>query len=609
MSKQLDELVVLASKINSPLKKSSEIIQIISAKEITQLNANSVSEIFQYLSGVGVSTGTGSGLPKRGVISINGLSPNYTLVLIDGARFVSDHLQTGQNIELIPVENIDRIEIIKGAYSAQYGSDALGGIVNIITKKCADKQAMNFNLSAGSYNTYNTSLMSHNPINKKQRLSNFISWEQSDGLPLIAPVHRIGSMNYENMITQNRFDAEIGNNITAYISANYLKSKMVFKAVEKNSSLFMPDAGINWKVSSKFSLRPVIHYVYWKSDQNAEDIKLFNPEISAQFNFSDHNTVLAGVDYKENSYTRTSVQKHTISTMGAFIQDRLELNKFIIAAAIRFDKVQEIKPVFSPSISIMYKATDYIHLKASAGKGFHSPSVQELYELAYGHGGTALRFGNPDLKPEYSTTYSASAEYIKDNLQLVVNGFYTEIENMIVPSYGGPWPADPTKDMWIRQNVHAAKVFGSEFLATYTVFRGYTINAGYTFTKNKNAETGRQLPYSPGNVLNFKFNGKQKISENINIGFFAGLNSALGRKAWNWQPAPGTIRTDESGLITPLKDYQNLEAGLMLNFNKYYRISFNAYNILGQDIENLEDAYTKIKGEAYFKIGLNYRFH
>ena len=610
ISKQLDELIISTTKIKSALKNTPEIIQIITADEIKSLNANSISEILHYTGSVSIVTGTGSGLPKRGVVSINGLPANYSLILLDGVRILSDHIATGQNIELIPVENIERIEIIKGAYSAQYGSDAMGGTVNIITKKCSKNSEMNFNISGGSYNSSNTGLMTHIPFSEGQKLSSFISWEQSDGLPLLAPAHRIGSMFFDKFIAMNRFDIIKSEDLSIYLDANYIRERMIFRGADKFSWMFLPNAGLNWKINKKISINPVISYVQWESDQNAEKNTLLNPEITFQYDMNKKNTFLAGGDYKENTFTRTSVEQHTQYSAGAFIHNRMKLyDNLDLSASLRYDKVNGIKSVFSPSLSVLYKPYEKIRLRASGGSGFHAPSVQELYEEGYGHGGSAYRFGNKYLKPEYSQSTSLSAEYLSKKVHLVATGFYSIINDMIVPVYQGPWAQDTAINMWVRQNIHSAKIWGGEILAVYEFMKGYNLSVGYTYTENKNENTNKQLPYSPGTVLNCKFDVKQKITKKINLGFFAAINSAFNRKSWAWQPSQSASEIDPSGLITPLDDYQNLVAGIKFNFNKKYDVYLNVYNILEQDIEYLEDAYTQIKGEPYFKIGFNYKIN
>ena len=167
----LEEVVVISSRNRKLLEKTPEVMQVITSKDIEQLNVNSTGEILEYLTGVSIESGTGSGYPKRSIVSLDGFPANYTLVMVDGIRLLTEHIHTGQNIDIIPPENIERIEIIKGAASAQYGSDAMGGIVNIITKKASDHTESNISLSGGSYETFNTAIAVRTPVNDKVSIS------------------------------------------------------------------------------------------------------------------------------------------------------------------------------------------------------------------------------------------------------------------------------------------------------------------------------------------------------------------------------------------------------------------------------------------------------
>jgi hypothetical protein len=114
----------------------------------------------------------------------------------------------------------------------------------------------------------------------------------------------------------------------------------------------------------------------------------------------------------------------------------------------------------------------------------------------------------------------------------------------------------------------------------------------------------QQLPYNPGQGINAKLYANQNIGKRITISEYVSLRAVFNRSAWNWKPATGTDPTNPNGLITELADYQKLDAGINLCFDKKYNVYFNVGNILGQDIENLDDAYTVIDGEPVYKVGV-----
>jgi outer membrane receptor protein involved in Fe transport len=546
-------------------------------------------------------------MPKRGVVSINGFPANYSLVMIDGVRLLTDHIHTGQNIEALPPDNIERIEVIKGSASAQYGSDAMGGIINIITKKCKDKPELSLGTMMGSYGTFTASMIARAPVSKNVKFSTFAKWEQSDGMPILAPAHRVGQMGYTKFSLMNSVGANLGEKTDLLASLYYSEGSMQFRDDNAFSRLVMSSVELHNHFSKDLMLTSRIAYSGWKSEQSGEKNQLLHPEVFLSWDGWKNNSLVTGVDYRYMNFERTSVLEKDQQAGGLFIQDELDFNKITLSAALRFDKVENIQGVISPKIALLYRPASFARIRATFGRGFHAPTVQELYEEGYGHGGTAYRFGNPDLMPEYSLTSTVSTEFIiTEKFQLFLYGYYNVIHDMITPVYSGPWEADSTIDKWVRTNIHEATIYGAEIFASWTLGDNLLIRAGYTYTYNENTSTGRQLPYFPGQSYTGKIIYNRNLGKNISFTGFIDLKGVIDRSAWNWQPEAGAPQDNPDGLITPLKDYQMLDAGVKVSIKNRYEFFVNAHNLLGQEIETLDDAFTVYKGEVYFRTGINF---
>jgi outer membrane receptor protein involved in Fe transport len=176
---------------------------------------------------------------------------------------------------------------------------------------------------------------------------------------------------------------------------------------------------------------------------------------------------------------------------------------------------------------------------------------------------------------------------------------------MIVPVFEGAWDEDPTKDVWRRTNIEKAKVYGAEIKARYTFCPGCRVEGGFSYTGNEDEDTGRQLPYDPGSSAFVKAVAGGALGPQWKWSAFAGLRAVLDRSAWSWKPAPDASPSDPSGLTTPLEDYEKLDAGLSVTYCDTYKLYVNVYNLLGQDIENLDDAYTVLDGEPTFMVGFH----
>ncbi|MFC1497481.1 TonB-dependent receptor plug domain-containing protein [Verrucomicrobiota bacterium] len=602
------EIVVTASRRPMMMRDTADIVNVINKKEIQEVNPSSTGEIIEYSGGVFVETGTGSGLPDRSTVSINGLPANYTLVLVDGSRLITEHIHTGQNLDFVPPQSIERIEIMRGAASAQYGTDAIGGIVNIVTRMCGDEPECSIRTSVGSYETYEGSLNLLMPAGDKVKISSFLNWEQSEGVPLLAPAHRIDNMGYQRLNFMNRAEVNVSSMTTLFGSFNWVNNNIDWRGDTAGSDLISPAAGFTTKITPALDVSGKVVYSQWDAEINDERNVLLEPEVLSAWQINDNNTLMGGLDYKWNGFERTAVDAPDQTAYGMFLQDEWVCNNMLVLmTALRYDEVEDVDPAISPKMSLLFIPADSMRIRASVGRGFHAPNLQELYEEGYGHGGRAYRFGNPDLDPEYSTTYTLGFEAAPVKpVQVMLYGFYSDLDDMIVPVYQGPWSVDPSIDVWERTNIKNAEVYGAEANVRLRLGRHLRIEGGYTYTDNEDKSTGRQLPYRPGSSAHGKLVASCNLTKQASISGFIGARTVFGREAWNWKPASSVASDNPDGLTTELEDYTKLDAGITVAINSTYEIFAKVENILGEDIENLDDAYTVLDGEPVVKVGICY---
>ena len=600
------EVAVTATREERLLSDVPDVLQVITREEIEEINPRSTGELLEYVTGVAVKTGTGSGFPKRSVIGLNGLPPQYTLVLVDGVRLLSEHIHTGQNVEMIPPEAIERIEIMRGAAAAQYGSDAIAGVVNIITRKPGKKSEKSVKVSGGSYDTYTGSFSMFEPISERLGLSLVVSREQSDGLPIEAPTHRLDNMGYEKLNLLSRLDYDLSQSTDIYGWVLGADNTMDWFGDETDSDLETAVLGMENTITPRLDWHNELAFSNWSAETGGEEHELLEPESYITWDVTDYHTLTAGVDFLHREFARSAVDNAPDQdTFGLFLQDEWDVTKdLIVMSALRYDKVEDVEGVVSPKVSALYSFDVPVRLRGSISRGFRAPSPQDLYEKGAGHGGLAYRFGNPDLDPEYSTTYGLGADFFSGSrFELMVYNFYSEIDDLIVPVYEGPWAGHSPLQVWRRQNIEEATVYGSEVKARYTFSPNLRLEGGATFTDTEDESSGRQLPYDAGWSPFVKAVASKRLSETWTTSGFVGLDGAYNRSAWSWKPAPGAPTADPSGLTTKLDDYENLKAGVSFDYKKSWEFFLKVYNILGEDFEHLDDVHTIIDGEPYFEVG------
>jgi len=159
-------MVITATRRPHILKDTPVTTNLITNKEIQSSGVTNAADALRLVPGLDASGGAPFGAALRTVGQLRGLPSQYTLILIDGKKAKSEHMNTGTNIAIIPASLIERVEIVKGAGSAMYGSDAFGGVVNIITKLAPDKLLLESRLACGSLETKNININIGNTLNK-----------------------------------------------------------------------------------------------------------------------------------------------------------------------------------------------------------------------------------------------------------------------------------------------------------------------------------------------------------------------------------------------------------------------------------------------------------
>ena len=612
---RLDEVVVTANRYETLLVNTPDTIQIISRQDIEEINPTSTGELFRYITGASIESGTGSGLPNRSIIGLDGLSADRTLVLIDGVKLLTEHIHTGQNVDFIPPKSIERIEILRGAASAQYGSDAIGGVINIITRKAGDKAEMDFGITSGSYGYFGSGMSFLAPVSDNVRFSQFLSWEQSDGVDIEAPAHRQDYMGYDRLNSFNRIDIDYSKNTNLFGIWNYTRYSMDWARGPHrlDSDLMSQVLGLNYRITDKLDVTVHTAYSAWEADQSDEENNLFEPQVFLNWRSIENHTIVTGLDYKYNEFDRTGLpSSYDQSAYALFLLDTWKLDdEWTLASSLRWDKYEGIESAVSPKVSVLYKPSwldDTYIVRASVGRSFHAPTLQELYEEGYGHGGRARRYGNPDLDPEYATTYSLGLEVTPDKpFSTTWRIFQTDFDDIIVPYCEGPVPGDPAHDVWRRMNIAEARVQGAEASLRWRINDSLKFDAGCTYTENERRDTGGQLPYTPGTTTFAKITLTRSINTGCRMRAFVGGHNAVNRESWSWKPAPGAEPDDPGGLVTSLDDYINLSTGVSFFFGENLELFFRADNLLGEEIATLDDVYTVREGDPAYFSGFNYR--
>lgn len=491
----LQEIVVTGTGTQHLLKDAPVQTEVITGKILRQYAGKNIEDI---LSGLLPSFSFNED-DMGSQMQMNGLGNSYILVLIDGKRIHGD--VGGQNdLSLIDPHNIEKIEVVKGASSALYGSDAIAGVVNIITKRHDQDGILLENSSrVGSYGD----IRQHDGLGlhfgKISSYTNF-QLQHSDGWQNTSVEHTEGS---EPPITDSR-------NKTVNRHTNWQVSERLTYTPVKNLELYA-DGSIYWKRI----YRPSGKYAHY--DVKTYDLKYRNASVSAggkwQLNKTDNITL--DIDWNRHAYyyhfTDTTLvedyekskgtvyypyfpylpdqkelqndQQRTMAhlkgvfslpfenrlsagaefrydwlkapsrvadghasdwTGALYVQDEFGLIPNInITAGLRLNQNEQFGTRLTPKVSAMWKIGQPWRLRASWSQGFKTPTTKELfYRYVRQMSGTYLYLGNTQLKPQTSNYYSLSGEYTWHGLSVTLSAYYNKVRDMIalvtIPNYQAP---------------------------------------------------------------------------------------------------------------------------------------------------------------------------
>lgn len=532
----IPEIVVTSTGSEHLLKDVPVQTEVISSKMLKNFSGKSLDEI---LSGLCPSLDFNAD-DMGSQMQMNGLGNSYILILIDGKRIHGD--VGGQNdLGLIDPANIERIEIVKGASSALYGSDAIAGVINIITKKRDEGLLLENTTRGGSYGDFRQ----HNGIGfrfgKWASYTNF-QLQHSDGwqnTSIEDPNQTEFLITDSRNKTVNRYtNWQIAERLTYNPTENlefYLEGSTYWKRIYRPSGKYPScdvttydleyhnaslGGGGKWKINKTDVLTLDVDwnrhaYYYNYTDTTLEDkevngvINSYYPyfpgqtnlqsdqqrtiaHLKGQFYLPYQNVVTAGMEWRYdwlNAPNRVVGGKAHDNTGALYVQDEFDLLEPLnITAGVRFNYNESFGFRATPKLSTMLSLGDF-RLRAMWSQGFKTPTPKELhYRYVREMSGTYLYLGNEELKPQTSNYYSFGGEYRTGALTISLTGYYNYLNNMItlVTISRSEAPGeyivkyDPVK---VRQykNLESAKTYGIDFNISYNINPEIVVGGGYSY--------------------------------------------------------------------------------------------------------------------------------
>ncbi len=500
---KLEEVVVTASKVTEPVEETTSDVIVITAKEIKSMNVEFVPDVLRKIPDLQLVQNGGVG--KQATVLLRGGSPSQTLVLIDGTKMNSPNVGSF-DFSGVSVDDIERIEIVKGPQSTIYGSEAMAGVINIITKRGEGKPKAEASFEGGSFGTYKPSVTVSGSADKfDYRLTG--SYFNSTGISVAKGGTELDG--YKNATVSGKFgfrpsevfDVEITGK--SYYDHIDLDDFDFFKriAVDNPNSI---QTGNHMLLSAKARLLLFSKWEQVLTVSTIEDILRFRDPVVAFNNadiksstdtidwqhniyFTDYYNLTAGFEYRREKGKNEGNFDKTSNDRALYLNNRLRLfdESLVLNAGLRYDDYDTFGSKTTYRVGALYNIkTASLRIKGSYGTGFRAPSFNELFFPFY---------GNINLKPEETKAWEAGIEkdLLKDRVVLSVTYFDQRYTDLI----------DTDPNTFTAANISSAKVKGVEISASLKVTEAINVRAGYVHLDPKNEDTGERLPLRPENKV------------------------------------------------------------------------------------------------------------
>jgi outer membrane receptor for ferrienterochelin and colicins len=493
----LNEVVVTGTKSEKTLKNVPVITQVISGRQMLNMGITSVTGALQTMvPGIDVSQ-----FGTRASITMQGMDAKYVLFLVDGER-IAGEVNGDIDYSMLNMENIERIEVIKGASSSLYGSNAIGGVINIITKRISESFDGKF---YSRYSEYNE-LFSGGGISFKKGIAGSrtsFNYSRTDGYDNTPESPHEWTQNpYSSYSINQKFELTPSSNLVLVPYFGYYQFERGNVSARPAHDLYQD---LNAGLKGQYYLgNHSVNFSYYRDQYNTYNVleQLNNQRekvsydiiqtLRAQDNFqiSDRNNLITGLEYNyESLYSvRNEGGLKGEGEVVLYLQEDLRLGeRWNIVGGIRASHHSSYGFNAAPKISVMFKEGAF-NFRSSAGTGFRSPSLKELY-MNFDHFGEWYIIGNTELKPESSRYISGSAEYSKPWNNTSVTLYRNSLTDMITDR----WLPDSAQMTRQYQNIASATVYGIDVLTKQKIKGGLWITAGYSYVNSHDNETSLQL--------------------------------------------------------------------------------------------------------------------
>ena len=549
-SYNLNPVVVTGSGHHQRLKSTATPVHVLSAQEIREQGISTfdgaLTRMMPQVSMAPNSMGT--------FLRLNGLGNKYILILVNGQKLNGD-ISNNVDLNRINMARVKRIEVLDGAASSLYGSDAIAGVINIITDQPTQDlisitsntrvsghgiltESVSLDIFSKGFGSY-TSFTHDRADSYRNNDLEYVKGSDTETQSSIAPLFT----GYRSNIVGQKFTYAPNQHLALNAGMDY--SYKITSRPETREDITggtdyeMRYKGLRWNVGGiyKFTSRNslqanfvVDRYRYGKEYDVATKTyqigdyvqskkqRMMDGEIKAILGFTTNSTTIFGADWRQDHLTATSGNiNEKVYTLAAYAQHEMKfLKDFTATLGLRLTHHETFNNHLTPKVALMYAPGEF-RFRATYSAGFRAPGLDELYYHYYSvnRGKPQISFGNRDLKPEKSHYFSLNAEYRTQMIAVSLTGFINRINDMVVKEnidvndaslvmlkreFPEMTDAEASKlvSYALYQNSDKGDIKGVQLNVSANLFPGFNLstNYAYTYARTKSGEEWTPLERS-----------------------------------------------------------------------------------------------------------------
>ena len=511
---ELEPVVVTATKTPQRLKDTPVITNLITRAEIEATGAENIGEVLEHTAGIIIHRdGHGDG------VQLQGLDSEYVLILVDGEPQVG-RIAGKLDMARLAVENVERIEIVKGATASLFGNAALGGVINIITRQAVSP----FSMQVSQSFEQNSTLDSRGTVElQRDKINALLTLSRNRRSPIDLDTTDLTTTidGYANMTGSARTEYKLTPATNLVFSGQYFTQDQ--EGISEDGPVAFDRLGAIENFSGSFGIEHEFSgarevpstlltgklYATRYDDESTVINRKTAETSSSNLNIQDmvkgevqfdttlwekHQLTLGGEVIFENLQSqRIRGGERDILTNSIFVQNEFRpISAFAFVIGGRLDNHSEFGTHLSPKLSTMYRVVDNFRVRASYGHGFRAPDFKNLY-LDFTNVTSGYQvLGNPDLQPESSHSWNLGVEYeILSGLLGRIHVYRNDLQNLIEAERVGKSTAGGSKFEY--QNISRAYTEGFDTEVVIGSIGGFTSTVGYAYLRGADKESGLPL--------------------------------------------------------------------------------------------------------------------